>query len=72
MDARAREERAKSMQKPLPSAVLASSAVMPADEPSGRGMEAQPDLVTTGSPTAPVHGLVASQLYSLVPECESL
>jgi hypothetical protein len=61
------------MQKPVPSAVLASSAVMPADEPSGRGMDVQPALVTIGSPTAPVVGLSASQLYSLAPDlCEAL
>jgi hypothetical protein len=52
------------MQKSLPTIVLARSAVMPAEEPSGRGIAAQPALVTIGSFTAPVTGLTASQLYS--------
>jgi len=54
------------MQKSFLSLVfaLASNAVMPADEPSGRGIVEHPDLVLIESPTAPVAGLVASQLYS--------
>ena len=54
------------MQKSLPSLVfvLASNAVMPADEPSGRGIFEHLALVLIESPIAPVLGLVASQLYS--------
>src|SRR6266704_3459025 len=42
------------------------SWVMPAEEPSGRGMCAQPVFSAMESPIAPVSGFVASQLYRCV------
>ncbi len=68
LDERPRADLAKSMQNCLPSLVLAfaSNAVMPAEDPSGRAIAEQPDLVVIESPTAPVTGLVASQLYCWV------
>jgi hypothetical protein len=69
---RGREDVEKSMHG-LPLRVLVfSSAVMPAEDPSGRGCEqvvSSPGvcLVTIVSPIAPVIALVASQPYSCVP-----
>src|SRR5579859_3277022 len=69
VEARAREDRAKSMHGWPPMVGLVdSSAVMPADDPSGRGclqvvLSLDVPLITIESPIAPVLGLVASQLY---------
>src|SRR5689334_10526278 len=61
--ARPREERPKSSQNPpFGSLMLAASVAMPADEPFGRAILAQPLLVLIRSPSAPVFGLTASQL----------
>src|SRR5215472_14824083 len=69
VDARGRDDRAKSTQKCLPSPVLvlAASAAIPALEPLGRGVEAQPDFSTMLS-VIPVTGFRASQLYSFAPD----
>jgi hypothetical protein len=69
VEARAREDRAKLLQKNLPSWVFwnVASWVMPAEEPSGRGIEEQPVFSAIESPIAPVSGLVASQLYRCEP-----
>src|SRR5215467_10751936 len=67
VDARGREERAKSTQKCLPSLVLVFlvSSAMPALEPLGRGVEEHPFFSTMLS-VRPVTGFRASQLYSFV------
>src|SRR5262252_6550711 len=61
---RARDERAKSMHGLVPVVLVFSSAPMPAEDPSGRGMLqlVLPLLSWIGSPIAPVVGLRASQL----------
>src|SRR5690348_18381479 len=68
VEARAREDRAKLLQKNLPSPVFwnVASWVMPAEEPSGRAIAEQPVFSAMESPMAPVLGLVASQLYRCV------
>ena len=43
---------------------------MPAEAPSGRGNDAQLALGVIVSPSAPVTGLVASQLYRRLAELE--
>ena len=55
LDERPRADLAKSMQNCLPSLVLAfaSNAVMPAEEPSGRAIAEQPDLVGDRVPDRP-------------------
>src|SRR5579859_2192124 len=75
VEARPRDERAKSVQKCFPSLVfaLAVRLRMPALEPSGRGIAVRPDLSLMLSPIAPVFGFSASQLYRCVPvECDLL
>src|SRR5215831_2307206 len=61
---RARDDRAKSMHGLEPVVPVFSSAPMPAEDPSGRGMlqVVLPLLSWIGSPIAPVVGLRASQL----------
>ena len=48
------------------SVVPASSAEMPAEEPSGRAIAAQVAFVSIWPPALPVAGSAASQLYSSV------
>ena len=68
LDPRAREDRAKLLQRNLPSLVFwnVASWVMPADEPFGRAIGEHPDFSAIESPIAPVSGLVASQLNRCV------
>jgi hypothetical protein len=64
VEARGREDRAKLVQKALPSWVFwnVASWVMPAEDPSGRGIDEQPVFSAIESPMVPLSGLVASQL----------
>src|SRR6266702_4812623 len=68
VEARPRDDRAKSAQKCFLSLVLvlAASVAIPALDPFGRGILAQPDLREMLS-VRPVFGFRASQLYRCVP-----
>src|SRR5215813_9217205 len=73
---RARDDRAKSMHGWPPDDMVFSSAVMPAEDPSGRGIlhvDVGTDALSwIGSPIAPLVGFSASQLKSLPVACVAL